>query len=429
VMVDSLSGVVLKEFNSHGGEVTALFYVSGDRLLISVSWDRTLMIHNDNLKGGNKEKNRGVVRTVFNAHSDDILCVAYSEVLDLIATGARDCHVRLWDYETCKLEGSLLGHSSDIIVVMFLEPYPLLLVSDTSGTLSIWAVQVPGLARVQCLVKWRNMHTLEKTATITAATHYCEANSCRLILGDEKGTIRILELQELIDDVGVQKLESKKNSGKSRNPTRLADIDMKAGGVPASRALHRKNSGSSIDSDEAHAANELEFLAKAIKDDYLVKQKMQWKAHSDAIKYLNVVSETEGMSLFSAGLDCMAKLWTIGGELLGVLKQGNKYKDSWKFPLRENIYAEKQEKASDIVSKMAKLPKSSERFGSPKQADRREGFARLNTRMVQENPQMISDKDMIKSLKEVEKLLPKDTLYEGLKDAKTFRTKKGASKK
>jgi WD40 repeat protein len=424
VMVDSLSGVILKEFCSHSGEVTAMFYVSDDNLLITGSWDKKIMIHNDSLKGGNKEKNKGVVRSISNAHSDDILCLSYSRYLDLIASGSRDCHVRVWDYETCKLEGTLIGHNSDIIVTMFLDPYPLLFVSDTSGTLSIWAIQSPGLARIQCLVKWRNMHTLEKTATITAATYYCAPGSCKLVLGDEKGTLRILELEGLISDTNIVPLEIKKIELKSRNPTRLAEVNMRSTDQSVSKTINRKNSGSSVESEEGHISNNLEFLSKPIKDDYLVKQTSTWKGHTDAIKYLAVVKETQETCIFSAGLDSMAKLWNLNKELLGTLMQGNKFKNKWNFPLRPNIYSEKQDKANQIVSKMAKLPKSNERFGSPKQGDKRTGFNRLNTRMVEENPPMLTDKEMLKNLKEVEKLLPRDSLYEVLKEGKTFRAKK-----
>ena len=425
IMVDSLSGVVLKEFSNHSDEVTSMFYVSGDKLLITCSWDRKIMIHNDNVKGGIKEKNKGVVRTVINAHADDILCVGYSKTLDMIATGSRDCQVRLWDYETCKLEGCLLGHSSDIIVTLFLETLPLLFLSDTSGTLSLWGIKLPGYSTFQCLLKWRNMHTLEKTATITSATYLHEENTIILILGDEKGTIRVLNLKSLIDDMKISIPTSTKHGTKPRNPTRLADLDMKAGVGNNSKGLNRKNSGSSIGSDEAHAANELEFIAKPIKDDYLAKQMTQWKAHSDAIKYISVVKETTGVSLFSAGLDNMAKLWTFKGELLGVLKQGNKFKSHWRFPILSRIDSEKQDKATEILAKMAKLPKNNERYDSPKNGDRRAGFTKLNTRFIGESSDVISDRDMIMNIKEVEKLLPRDTLYEGLKDGKGLKSKKG----
>jgi len=190
------------------------------------------------------------------------------------------------------------------------------------------------------------------------------------------------------------------------------------------KSINRKNSGSSIESDEAHATNELEFLAKPIKDDYLAKQMNQWKAHSDAIKYIAVVKETKGCSLFSAGLDNMAKLWSIKGDLLGVLKQGNKFKGSWNFPVLDNLDSGKQEKASEILAKMAKLPKSTERFGSPKVGDKRAGLNKLNTRLIGESSDVLSDKDLIKNLKEVEKLLPKNTLYEELKGGKVLKVRK-----
>ena len=246
LMVDSLSGVVLKEFCSHNGEVTAMCYVAGDKLLITGSWDKTIMLHNDNLKGGIKEKKKGVVRIITNAHSDDILCLSYSYYLDMIASGSRDCQIRIWDYETCKLEAVLIGHKADIIVSLFLDPYPILFVSDISGTLSLWAIQSPGLAKIQCLVKWRNMHTLEKTATITSATFLCEENSCILILGDEKGTIRMIPITSLISDLGIPKIELTKQGNKNRNPTRQAENNMKVAAVSFEKGMHRKNSDSSM---------------------------------------------------------------------------------------------------------------------------------------------------------------------------------------
>jgi hypothetical protein len=38
-MMDSLSGVILKEFEAHSKEVTAMFYVCEDKLLITCGWD------------------------------------------------------------------------------------------------------------------------------------------------------------------------------------------------------------------------------------------------------------------------------------------------------------------------------------------------------------------------------------------------------
>ena len=152
------------------------------------------------------------------------------------------------------------------------------------------------------------MHSFEKTATITSATYFCDDVGCKLLLGDEKGTIRMLDLKDVINALGIKKVETDRLGTKPRNHTRLADHDMKSGNIDTARALNRKNSNSSIASEEVHASSELEFVAKPLKDDYLGTQIQQWKGHSDAIKYLSVINETEGMSFFSAGLDNMAKL-------------------------------------------------------------------------------------------------------------------------
>lgn len=276
IMVDSLSGVILKEFCSHSEEVTGMVYVPGDRLLITSSWDRKIMIHNDNLKGGHKEKRKGLVRTISNAHTNDITCLAYSKTLDLIFSGSRDCQIRVWDYETCKLEGILLGHHSDILIVLSLDPYPLILVSDQSGNLSIWGISCLNLPRFQCLVKWRNMHTLEKTATITAATHFYANNSLKIILGDEKGTIRLLDIKDLTQEMNITPFHKDQTKSKMRNPTRLADLDMlDAEKSPKATFLQRKSSEDSLESEDPQVTNELEFLAKPIKEDYYVRQIVQ----------------------------------------------------------------------------------------------------------------------------------------------------------
>ena len=44
--------------------------------------------------------------------------------------------------------------------------------------------------------------------------------------------------------------------------------------------------------------------------------------------------------------------------------------------------------------------------------------------MVHESPPVITDKEMIRNLKELEKSLPRDSLYEGLEEGKTFKAKK-----
>ncbi|CAG9333906.1 unnamed protein product [Blepharisma stoltei] len=425
VMVDSLSGVILKEFCSHSEEVTGMVYVAGDRLLITCSWDKKIMIHNDNLKGGFKEKRRGVVRSISNAHSNDITCIAYSSTLDLIYSGSRDCQIRVWDYETCKLEAVLLGHHSDILIVLSLDPYPMILVSDQGGNLSIWGISCPNMPRFQCLVKWRNMHTLEKTATITAATHYCLDNALRIVLGDEKGTIRLLEVKDLLTELNISPYHKESPKLKSRNPTRLADLDMQdTEKTHKITFMQRKSSESSLESEDPQPSNELEFVAKPLKEDHYVRQVIQWRAHNDAIKHLSYISELTTTGVFSTGLDHMAKLWTINGESLGVLKQGSRVPSDWNFDVKEEVKSRKQIRARNIMNKIANLPNSTKRFGTSREVEGRSGFKKLNTRLTEDNPPLITAAEMLKNINEVEKLMPKDNAYENLKESRGFKPKK-----
>jgi len=41
--------------------------------------------------------------------------------------------VRVWDYEKVKLEDELIGHTADVVILKFLNPFPILLSADNSG--------------------------------------------------------------------------------------------------------------------------------------------------------------------------------------------------------------------------------------------------------------------------------------------------------
>ena len=62
---------------------------------------------------------------------------ALSYALSMIATGSADRTVRVWDFETGKLDGHINDHDGDITAMTILDPYPLLLVSDSAGFLKV----------------------------------------------------------------------------------------------------------------------------------------------------------------------------------------------------------------------------------------------------------------------------------------------------
>jgi WD40 repeat protein len=59
--------------------------------------------------------------------------------LDLLATGSRDNKVRIWDYERIMSldeapdQGPAMAHTSEVTIVRFVPPFPLLITTDISG--------------------------------------------------------------------------------------------------------------------------------------------------------------------------------------------------------------------------------------------------------------------------------------------------------
>lgn len=55
----------------------------------------------------------------------------------MIATASHGI-ISLWDYETFRLIGSMTNNFSDLLVIEFLDPFPLICSLDVSGKIIIW---------------------------------------------------------------------------------------------------------------------------------------------------------------------------------------------------------------------------------------------------------------------------------------------------
>ena len=134
---DLLSGIKIAEYEDHDGEISFLGYGDSDRTIISTGWDRVIKIHMDN-KTERESVSQKVLRGKAGCHSKDIISADYSHNLGLIATGSRNHRVRIWEYEKVKLEDELKGHTNEVTLVRFINPFPLLLTCDNTGELMMW---------------------------------------------------------------------------------------------------------------------------------------------------------------------------------------------------------------------------------------------------------------------------------------------------
>ena len=102
-----------------------------------------MIIHRDDRNDATEKPSDHVLRGISKVHMKDISCGDYSHNLGLIATGSRDCKVRIWEYEKMKFIDEVQGNSNEIAIVKFLNPFSLLLSADNTGWIHIWLI-VPG---------------------------------------------------------------------------------------------------------------------------------------------------------------------------------------------------------------------------------------------------------------------------------------------
>ncbi len=74
-------------------------------MLLTTTWDSKLKVYDEE-----DPEETLLLRTSAGGHfNDDISSLAFNDHLSLIATGSRSGIICLWDFETNKLEGILLG--------------------------------------------------------------------------------------------------------------------------------------------------------------------------------------------------------------------------------------------------------------------------------------------------------------------------------
>ena len=127
------SGAIMCRLQVHRTEVSALAYHPTMKAVVSGSWDASVCLSDDKLTAVSKR---------IHSHTEDVLHVQTSAHFSLIASAAADLTVSLHDTH---LGPPLLKWHLDHLpsALLFLDPYPLLLVGDHSGGLSLFDTTSP----------------------------------------------------------------------------------------------------------------------------------------------------------------------------------------------------------------------------------------------------------------------------------------------
>ena len=151
---------------SHSKEVTSMYYYNDDDnnnenlILLSTSYDSLINVYDES----NPEETEQL-RSIKGGHtirgkSLEINCLDFSKQLNLFATGSTESLVVVWNFELSKIEDILYLQSFkmdklNVNNVKFLDPYPLIAVSYSEGSLYIWGTKEQTI-RGNCLLRMRN---------------------------------------------------------------------------------------------------------------------------------------------------------------------------------------------------------------------------------------------------------------------------------
>jgi WD40 repeat protein/Ca2+-binding EF-hand superfamily protein len=210
-----LNGAMMKDARPHTEHISEMIYSVEDRCIITVSWDRKIVV----LDEEPGEDDIPILRTITDAHSNDISSAAFSHPLSLIASGDSQGVVKLWDFQFMSFEGFCQDASGiEITCMKFVDPYPILLVADYSSQIKVYTVR-PAYPRNELIGTFSNswkdkwdqtaawpvmtMETLFNPDGGVEIADGVKEGTLQLVCGDEGGNVAVLDLGGFLKAAGI----------------------------------------------------------------------------------------------------------------------------------------------------------------------------------------------------------------------------------
>ena len=358
------SGALMKVFDPHASQITSLKYIDELKYVVSVSWDGAIVVHDED-----PPDHGVVVRTmdVAHTHRGDISCAAVSYNLTLLATGAADKTVRIWDTETGKIEAKL-EFEHEINEIVFLHPYPLIVIADSAGI--VWVYGVRGsifkyhcplhfchfykhegendymasdsenskvMQRKQAVSsKVKRRFSLEEHRTLTPVLCLDWDNESRLYTGGDRGQVACWDFTEVIKTLNVAPAGHAKEEveKKSKKKTKLSHSNSSNG--------------------QNTSPKDIEYHLPSLNEE-IVKFEWSVAAHTDSVSSIQFIPSPA--SILSSSHDHTVRIWGVEGDRkgkrIGSLLQelrGEQKHPQWLFNIDvEKIEKFRNEKTRDII--------------------------------------------------------------------------------
>ncbi len=350
----------------HTKDVTSMFVFwnlpgtpNEDYILVTTGLDSNINMYNE------KDPEESVkLRGIYNSHNirdkkNEILCMDFSRRYNNFATGSVDGIVNIWNFELTKMEETCYiqnYRNYNAIVLKFLDPFPVLSVGYSNGSIFLWGTRPNSDLSGQCF--FRTMHYFHKESgfipnpisSISFFHHnfgkldnkiakyaedflknppedisfdddllnYDVSNKDEnkpksyLLIGDDKGFLKMVDLEPIFKKYNIGIMEQ--------------SIVQSTFNILKTEELHAETS----------LIHNLQKEKKFMGPFYAVYPNLviyESKIHNEEIVYLNLVDDP--FSIISVAKDRRVKIWDTEMNIIGEIYTGinNISLAPWKFKL------------------------------------------------------------------------------------------------
>lgn len=189
---------IIKEFTSHQKEISQLLYSQNMQILISLSTDQQLKIHNDYELLQNQ-----IIKELDMTQMNIISMHLYDEFYRL-CLGLSSGNVKFYDIEHYRFDseieipGERQFHNDEVVLITAIKPIPVIFISHTSGKTRFMLIP-PSPYRQQFFLQRKNKPAKQDCYISSCIISACyDENGHRLFTGDQLGIVKCVDCSEMV---------------------------------------------------------------------------------------------------------------------------------------------------------------------------------------------------------------------------------------
>lgn len=146
-------------FEAEYQDVSCLLYLPDDKILVVGTAGGAIKMYDED-----DSEQSTLLKVFLGGHLEsEITSIHYCKQLKLLVSGSKNGIVTVWNIGTNKQEHVCYGHTSNIVGLVLLFPYPLLFITCLDGTMSIWTIHCTGSFdnKNHCMIRFVNFQYAE----------------------------------------------------------------------------------------------------------------------------------------------------------------------------------------------------------------------------------------------------------------------------